>query len=122
MHPTPESVFTTTVKATTTGPASEATGELDLDAAPILHAALRRALMTGPPGTILIIDLAGVTFCDSSGLNALLLARMAAERAGRTLHLARPSHAVARLLKITGADKVFPVDLDRAPVPHPRAG
>ncbi|GGV37976.1 hypothetical protein GCM10010495_63990 [Kitasatospora herbaricolor] len=41
MNPTPEPGFTTTVQATTTSPAIEATGELDLDAAPILHAALR---------------------------------------------------------------------------------
>ncbi|WP_370882297.1 STAS domain-containing protein [Kitasatospora herbaricolor] len=71
---------------------------------------------------MLTIDLAGVTFCDSSSLNALLRAHIATERAVRTLHLARPAHAVARLWKITGADKVFPVDLDEAPVPHPRAG
>ena len=41
MNPTPEPVFTTTVQATATGPAISATGELDLDAAPSLHAALR---------------------------------------------------------------------------------
>ncbi|WP_329611643.1 STAS domain-containing protein [Kitasatospora herbaricolor] len=108
MNPTTEPAFTTTVHTAATGPIVQAVGELDLDGAPVLHAALRRALTTGPPGSDLVIDLAGVTFCDSSGLNALLRARIETGRQGLTLHLARPAHAVARLLEITGADKVFP--------------
>ena len=59
---------------------------------------------------MLCIDLGDVTFCDSSGLNALLIARREAHRQGTAVHLARPSHAVTRLLEITGADKVFTVD------------
>ncbi|MFD0263981.1 STAS domain-containing protein [Kitasatospora indigofera] len=81
MNPTTEPVFTTTVQATSTSPAIEATGELDLDAAPIPALRAAPALTTGPPRTILITDLAGVTFCDSSGLNALLRAHIATERA-----------------------------------------
>lgn len=59
---------------------------------------------------MLLVDLGGVTFMDSTGLNALLLARTEAARAGTTLHLARPSHTVARVLEITGADQGFPID------------
>ncbi|WP_329611676.1 STAS domain-containing protein [Kitasatospora herbaricolor] len=122
MNPTTEPAFTTTVHTAATGPVVQATGELDLDGAPVLHAALRRALTTGPPGSDLVIDLAGVTFCDSSGLNALLRARIETGRSGLNLHLARPAHAVARLLEITGADKVFPIDPGIPFVPYTRAG
>ncbi|WP_329493011.1 STAS domain-containing protein [Kitasatospora herbaricolor] len=69
-----------------------------------------------------MIDLAGVTFCDSSGLDALLGARIETGRQGLTLDLARPAHAVARLLEITGADKVFPIDPGIPFVPKTRAG
>ncbi|GGV49938.1 anti-sigma factor antagonist [Kitasatospora herbaricolor] len=122
MQPTTEPAFTNNVHTAATGPVIEATGELDLDGAPVLHAALRRALTTGPPGPDLVIDLAGVTFCDSSGLNALLRTRIETGRASLTLHLARPAPAVAKLLKITGVDRVFPVDRNEAPVPCPRTG
>ncbi|MFE2729476.1 STAS domain-containing protein [Kitasatospora sp. NPDC059327] len=49
---------------------------------------------------------------DSSGLNALLLARAEAARADTTVHLARLTPSAARLLETTGADQVFPIDPD----------
>ncbi|MEU9133076.1 STAS domain-containing protein [Kitasatospora sp. NPDC048540] len=113
--------FTASVRDTLGGPVIEATGELDLDSAPILHSALHRALGASPPPPMLVIDLAGVTFCDSSGLNALLQARIESQGLGVALHLARPTHTVARVLEITGADKVFSVRNDPT-VPHSRAG
>ncbi|MFJ1709536.1 STAS domain-containing protein [Kitasatospora sp. NPDC088346] len=53
---------------------------------------------------------------------ALLQARTEAERQGVTLHLAHPTHPVARVLEITGADQVFPVDQEDPAVPRTRAG
>ncbi|MCX5215916.1 STAS domain-containing protein [Kitasatospora sp. NBC_00240] len=119
-HPTDPS-FTTAVHGTTAGPIVQAAGELDLDAAPILDTALHRALAADPSADRLVIDLAGVTFCDSSGLGALLRARIATEQAGLTLHLARPAHAVAKVLELTGAYRVFPVDRDGPALPYPHA-
>ncbi|MFE3113410.1 STAS domain-containing protein [Kitasatospora indigofera] len=103
--------FTATVRHTPAGPVVEAAGELDLDGAPILHAALHRALAIPPASPKLVIDLAAVTFCDSAGIDALLLARTETDRQGVTLHLGHPTHAVARVLEITGADQLIPVDL-----------
>ncbi len=116
-----EPLFTTAVHGTTDGPLVQAAGELDLDAAPIIDTALHRALAADPAADRLVIDLAGVTFCDSSGLDALLRARIATAWAGLTLHLARPAHAVAKLLKLTGADGLFPVDRDVPALPYPHA-
>ncbi|MFE3114200.1 STAS domain-containing protein [Kitasatospora indigofera] len=120
VNPTTEPAFTTTVHATATGPLIEAAGALDLDGAPILHAALRRALAADPAAPRLVLDLAGVTFCDSSGLNALWRARTQTGRAGTSLHLVRPASAVADLLEITGADRVFTIDNDKPDIPDPR--
>ncbi|WP_043478046.1 STAS domain-containing protein [Kitasatospora sp. MBT66] len=104
--------FAVTVRESLAGPVLECSGELDLDQVPVLHAALHRALAVRPAPPMLLVDLGGVTFMDSTGLNALLLARIEAARAGTTVHLARPSHIVARLLEITGTDQVFPIDPD----------
>ncbi|MFE3114201.1 STAS domain-containing protein [Kitasatospora indigofera] len=117
-HPT-EPLFTTALHGTTAGPIVQATGELDLDTAATLDTALRRALAVDPSAVVLVVDLAGVTFCDSCGLGALLRARAETERAGVKLRLARPTNAVVRLLEITGADHVLTVDRDERAVPHP---
>jgi len=55
------------------------------------------------------LDLRGVDFFDSSGLNLLLRIRTAAEAAGIELTLVSPSTAVARVFEITGAGAVFSV-------------
>lgn len=104
--------FTATVRDSAAGPVVEAVGELDYDSAPRLRGVLQRALVVRPAPVMLVVDLAGVTFCDSAGLNALLMARLDAERQDTVVRLARPTHIVARVLEISGADKVFRVDPD----------
>ncbi|MFJ4467112.1 STAS domain-containing protein [Streptomyces sp. NPDC089424] len=56
-----------------------------------------------------VLDLSQVTFCDSSGFNALLRLRRRAQEAGSRLALAAPPPQVDRLLTLTGAGTVFPV-------------
>jgi anti-anti-sigma factor len=74
-------------------------GEVDLAAGPELRDALGEAAAAGTS----VIDVSGVTFIDSSGLQILLMA-------GRTLNgsgplvLRSPSRAVRRLLSITLPD------------------
>ncbi|MFC9818042.1 STAS domain-containing protein [Streptomyces virginiae] len=48
-------------------------------------------------------------FCDSSGLNALVQAQQIAAEHGRRISLRAPQPQVRRLLKMTGADALFPV-------------
>lgn len=71
-------------------------GEIDSYTAPDL--AERLAL--DPP--IEILDVAGVTFIDSSGLRAIVEAHQARTVAGSRLVLRSPSAAVQRLLEISG--------------------
>ena len=49
-------------------------------------------------------DLSGLAFCDACGLGALIRIARYAEHAGRRLELAKPSRAVARIMRITGVD------------------
>jgi anti-sigma B factor antagonist len=82
------------------------TGELDVQSAPAVY---RRALEALTRCPLMVMDLSGVTFCDSSGFNALLRLRRRAEEAGTRLALAAPPGQVARLLALTGVDTAFPV-------------
>jgi anti-sigma B factor antagonist len=90
-----------------------ATGELDLYTAPRLQAALA-GLLRGDVDRI-VVDLAGVEFCDSTGMNVLLSAMKRIKEQGGSLELAAPRPAVKRILQVTGRDGVFTVS-DAAPV------
>ena len=76
-------------------------GEVDLATAPKLQQALADRLSHGPP-SILRLDLSGVSFMDSTGLHALLVAQRAARLLGGDLVLVAISPQVTRLLEITG--------------------
>jgi anti-sigma B factor antagonist len=60
--------------------------------------------LTGPSGSLVVIDLSQLTFIDSSGLGALHAAKQRAIKNGGTLVVSRPSPTVHRVLEITGLD------------------
>jgi anti-anti-sigma factor len=75
-------------------------GELDLATAPLLT----DALLDLASEREVHLDLALLTFLDSSGLHAIIkLAR--SQDGDRSVVLVNPSTAVLRLLEITGIDK-----------------
>jgi len=77
-----------------------AVGEIDPHSGPQLEGELRTALFAGS-ATTLVLNLAEVTFMDSSGLRVVIdLHRAMREREGR-LVLRHPSATVSRLLEIT---------------------
>ena len=76
-------------------------GDLDMATAPTLVTKGQRALEAGGGGE-LVIDLAGVDFCDSAGINALVKLRKLAEQHGFTLRVTSPRPAVRRVLDMTG--------------------
>ncbi|WP_329460307.1 STAS domain-containing protein [Streptomyces sp. NBC_01497] len=84
-----------------------AAGELDHHTAELLRAPLDEALDQGR--SRLVIDCSQLEFCDSTGLNVLLGARLKAEAAGGGVHLAAMRPVVARVFEITGAEAVFGV-------------
>jgi anti-sigma B factor antagonist len=71
-------------------------GEIDSYTAP----ALARRLASEPK--VLVVDLAGVSFIDSSGLRILVEAHQARIDYDASLTLRSPSAAVQRLLEISG--------------------
>ncbi|MFB7252989.1 STAS domain-containing protein [Streptomyces nojiriensis] len=101
--------FTVAVEAVDGAVVLTLAGELDHDTAQPLRDALDEALA---PGRRLLVDMAGLGFCDSTGLNVLLNTRLAAQEAGAGLELAGLHGPVARMFRITGADGVFPVHAD----------
>lgn len=79
-------------------------GEVDASNADALRSAVVDALTARPE---IVIDLAGITFMDSSGLAVLTHALNLVEEQGGKLTLRSPSSSVARLLEITGLSERF---------------
>jgi anti-sigma B factor antagonist len=88
-------------------------GEIDLYTVPRLQRALAEALATGER-VRLVVDMSGVDFCDSTGVNVLLAAHRQAREAGGDLELASPRPAVRKILQVTGLETVFTVVEDPA--------
>jgi anti-sigma B factor antagonist len=91
----------------------EAYGELDLATAPQLVAQIDALRANGRPSRVLV-DLAGVEFCDSTGLRALIGAAAELRAAGGRLAVSAPDGAVSRLIDITGAGEWLDIHPDPA--------
>lgn len=83
-------------------------GEIDLYTAPRLQGALTAVVM-GEGAARVVVDMAGVEFCDSTGMNVLLAALRRARERGGELVLAGPRPAVRKILQVTGLESVFTV-------------
>ncbi|WP_328469639.1 STAS domain-containing protein [Actinoplanes sp. NBC_00393] len=77
-------------------------GELDIAQADRITEQVTRVL-TGPAPEQLVLDLAGLTFCDSTGIDALIGAREAARRRGVDFRVVRPRGIVRRVMQAIGA-------------------
>ncbi|MGW0969905.1 STAS domain-containing protein [Streptomyces sp. NPDC002516] len=77
-------------------------GEIDLAGAELLRRALLKAAAVCRTGDAVTLDLSDVTFCDGSGLEALLRARRRASCEHCSLTIAAASPAVRHLLELTG--------------------
>lgn len=82
-------------------------GELGTDTAGELQLALADLLRQGE--TRIVVDVSRLTFCDSIGLSAFVVAHQACKTAGGFVRLAEPSEFLLRVLAIVGL-------LDRVPV------
>ncbi|GLZ10921.1 anti-sigma factor antagonist [Actinomadura sp. NBRC 104425] len=87
-------------------------GEIDLGTAATLRGELLALHAAGRRG--LVVDFAGVRFCDASGLGALVAAHNRVTAGGGRIRLARVRPQQARLLRITGLDRLFPTHDDLA--------
>ena len=81
-------------------------GELDLSSCDAVDAALKRAEET--PATRIVLDVEGLRFIDSSGLQVLLRAKRRSDATGRRLRVTRGSGHVADMFRLTALDMTLP--------------
>ncbi|WP_367129364.1 STAS domain-containing protein [Saccharothrix sp. HUAS TT1] len=83
------------------------TGELDHRTTPRLRDALT-GLDLGA-GDLVVLDLAELAFCDSSGLSTLLFARELVLGADAALDLVAPPRTLVKMLNLTGMVELFTI-------------
>ncbi|MFJ3231238.1 STAS domain-containing protein [Streptomyces sp. NPDC086787] len=93
-------------RPTVAGVVIELAGELDHHSAAEVREALPGLALRA--GQQLVLDLGGLTFCDSSGITVLIAARNHALAAAASIALASVPHRVSRVFRIVGLDQVFP--------------
>jgi anti-sigma B factor antagonist len=79
-------------------------GQLDMNTAPRLEQAL-----TGEAGPRIVVDLGGLTFCDSIGLSTLIVAQRSCRERQGFLRVARPSPFVLNLLTVVGVRRAVEI-------------
>jgi anti-sigma B factor antagonist len=82
-------------------------GEIDLATAPALKDALIARLTEGKPITL---DMKGVTFVDSSGVQVILAAAVGSHSEG-TVIMKDPSAAVLRVMELIGIEAIPQIDV-----------
>jgi anti-anti-sigma factor len=85
----------------------ELAGEADVTSSETLRALLEAQIRERPG--LLIVELSALLFIDSAALQVVLRASRALRARGGLLALASPGDVVARVLEMTGADRLIPV-------------
>jgi anti-sigma B factor antagonist len=88
-------------------------GECDLAVREELTAALLAAVRRA---SVVLVDLSGLDFLDSSGVHGLVVAHHAAKDAGKKLFAVNPTGSVAAVLELTGVGDLLrpPADSGRS--------
>jgi anti-sigma B factor antagonist len=81
-------------------------GEIDMHTGPRLRDQLFELIENDPMP--LVVDLTGVTFCDSTGVNIAAAARKHATRYGVTFAFVGLQGRVDRVFRITGVNRLIP--------------
>jgi anti-sigma B factor antagonist len=89
-------------------------GELDMASAPTLQSAVEAAELESRE--LVVLDLRGLEFIDSTGLRVILAVRKLCAEGGQELAVTRGSQQVERLLDVTGvADHLKTIPSAEAP-------
>ncbi len=81
-------------------------GDVDLETSPEVRRLLLEQVGAGGP---VLVDMAGVSYIDSSGIASLVEAFQTARRAGSDFGLACVSEAALRVLRLARLDTVFAI-------------
>ncbi|WIM99867.1 STAS domain-containing protein [Actinoplanes oblitus] len=82
------------------------TGDLDMATTEDLDEHVADVL-DGTRPRLLVVDVAGLSFCDSSGIHALLSAQESAQRRGVSFVVSNPVGILRRALRVTGLWEVL---------------
>jgi anti-anti-sigma factor len=80
-------------------------GRLTVVTAPELRAAVAERISAGD--RIIVVDLSGTDFVDSSGLGALVSCLKSARQAGGDLRIVAPTEQVTMVLRMTNLDRIL---------------
>ena len=89
----------------------ELAGELEVVS--VDEFSVRMADLAGGGRSHVVIDVGGITFIDSSGINAMIRAVRSIEDRGGTAVIAAPSAIAQRVFAITRLAQLVPVEQDR---------
>jgi anti-sigma B factor antagonist len=81
--------------------------EIDISNADLIREDLLSIVNRG--ATTLVVDMGGTMFCDSAGVNALVRTLKRATANGTGMRLVVSTHAVRRVLDITGVDHLIDI-------------
>ncbi len=81
--------------------------EIDVSNAALFREALLAAASSGLP--VVVVDMSGTEFCDSTGLSVLVRAVRHADESGGHLRLVVGGSALKRILAVSGVGGMFPV-------------
>ena len=81
--------------------------EIDMSNADSISGRITAAFAPGPGAVI--ADMSGTTFCDSSGIRALVLAHHHAAAKGIELRLLLSCPPILRTMEVLGVDAVLPI-------------
>lgn len=83
-------------------------GELDLNSAPLLGVTLR-LICAEPATSVVVLDLSRLTFMDSTGIHAVLLAKELSAEHGSEFFVVPGEAQVRRVMQITGLLNALPI-------------
>ena len=86
-------------------------GELDMATAPLLDDTLTSVL--GDGAVEVVVDLASLTFLDSTGISVLLGAGQRAGEVGTGFRVRAPNRPVRKALHLTGVEEILGLEPDR---------
>jgi anti-anti-sigma factor len=67
-------------------------------------------VLNAGPGADVVVDLAGVTFCDSAGLNALIRLKKLVAGLGGDFRIINPPMHLRRVLELSGLSEYLNVE------------
>ena len=83
-------------------------GEIDASTVPEFSNAIQALFDAGDSQSVdVVVDMADVTFIDSSGLRSIIRAHHHADSTGKRLVILNPSAVVSRLIDLSGLNDLF---------------